>query len=106
MFRVDEKMGATAVDDELLLVFRRLVGGAVGEPPVLFEEDIFQNEASKICGLKNVVTTKTPPKVASGLRHLSTGPQSWRKSERIRIDSYPINPGTTLQPQLIFIDGK
>ena len=52
MFLVDEKMGAAAVDeeDELLLVFCRLVGGAVGEPPVLFEEDIFQNEArAKFC---------------------------------------------------------
>ena len=48
MFLVVEKMGATAEDDELLLVFWRLVGGAVGEPPVLFEEDILQNEASKI----------------------------------------------------------
>jgi hypothetical protein len=47
MFLVVEKMGTTAVDDELLLVFCRLVGGAVGEPPVLFAEDIFQNEASK-----------------------------------------------------------
>jgi hypothetical protein len=41
MFLVDEKMGATAEDDELLLVFWRLVGGAVGEPPVLFAENIF-----------------------------------------------------------------
>ena len=48
MFLVVEKMGATAEDDELLLVFWRLVGGAVGEPPVLFAEDILQNEASKI----------------------------------------------------------
>ena len=47
MFLVVEKMGATAEDDELLLVFWRLVGGAVGEPPVLFA-DILQNEASKI----------------------------------------------------------
>ena len=46
MFLVVEKMGATAEDDELLLVFWRLVGGALGEP-VLFAEDIFQNEASK-----------------------------------------------------------
>ena len=32
MLRVDEKMGAAAVDedDELLLVFWRLAGGAVG----------------------------------------------------------------------------
>ena len=44
MFLVDEKMGAAAEDDELLLVFCRLVGGAVGEPPVLFAEDILQNE--------------------------------------------------------------
>ena len=50
MFLVDEKMGATAEDDELLLVFCRLVGGAVGEPPVLFAEDIFQNESEQnIC---------------------------------------------------------
>ena len=48
MFLVVEKMGATAEDDELLLVFWRLVGGAVGEPPVLLAEDIFQNEASKL----------------------------------------------------------
>ena len=41
MFLVVEKIGATAEDDELLLVFWRLVGGAVGEPPVLLE-DIFQ----------------------------------------------------------------
>jgi hypothetical protein len=47
MLLVVEKMGATAENDELLLVFCRLVGGAVGEPPVLFAEDIFQNEASK-----------------------------------------------------------
>ena len=40
MLLVVEKMGATAEDDELLLVFWRLVGGAVGEPPVLFAEDI------------------------------------------------------------------
>ena len=41
MHRVDEKMGAAAVDeeDELLLVFRRLAGGAVEE--LLLEEDIF-----------------------------------------------------------------
>ena len=48
MFLVVEKMGATVEDDELLLVFWRLVGGAVGEPPVLFEEDILQNEGLKI----------------------------------------------------------
>jgi len=48
MFLVVEKMGATAVDDELLLVFCRLVGGAVGEPaPVLFEEDILQRRRVK-----------------------------------------------------------
>ena len=45
MFLVVEKIGATAEDDELLLVFCRLASGAVGEPPVLFAEDIFQNEA-------------------------------------------------------------
>jgi len=48
MFLVVEKIGATAEDDELLLVFWRLGGGAVGEPPVLFAEAILQNEASKI----------------------------------------------------------
>jgi hypothetical protein len=48
MFLVVEKMGAAVEDDELLLVFWRLAGGAVGEPPVLFAEDILQNEASKI----------------------------------------------------------
>ena len=47
MLLVVEKMGTTAEDDELLLVFWRLVGGAVGEPPVLFA-DILQNEASTI----------------------------------------------------------
>ena len=39
MHRVDEKMGATAEDDELLLVFWRLAGGAV--EALLLEEDIF-----------------------------------------------------------------
>ena len=41
MLRVDEKMGAAAVDeeDELLRVFWRLAGGAVEE--LLLEEDIF-----------------------------------------------------------------
>ena len=43
MHLVDEKMGATAEDDELLLVFCRLGGGALGEPFVLFAEDILQN---------------------------------------------------------------
>ena len=53
MFLVVEKMGATAEDDELLLVFCRLVGGAVGEPPVLFAEDILQNERrAKISSLQ------------------------------------------------------
>ena len=47
MFLVDEKMGATAVDDELLLVFCRLADGAVGEPPVLFAEDILQTRRAK-----------------------------------------------------------
>ena len=47
MFLVVEKMGATAEEDELLLVFWRLAGGAVAELPVLFEEDILQNEVSK-----------------------------------------------------------
>jgi hypothetical protein len=48
MFLVVEKMGATVEDDGLLLVFWRLGGGALGEPPVLFAEAILQNEASKI----------------------------------------------------------
>jgi hypothetical protein len=48
MLLVVEKMGATAEADELLLVFWRLADGASGEPPVLFAEDILQNEASKI----------------------------------------------------------
>ena len=39
MFLVDEKMAATAEDDELLLVFWRLAGGAV--EALLLEEDIF-----------------------------------------------------------------
>jgi hypothetical protein len=45
MFLVEEKMGAAAVDEdeEVLLVFWRLDGGAVGEPPVLFAEDIVTN---------------------------------------------------------------
>ena len=50
MHRVDEKMGATAEDDELLLVFWRLAGGAV--EALLFEEDIFyeklKREVSKL----------------------------------------------------------
>jgi hypothetical protein len=42
MLLVEEKMGATTVDedDELLLVFWRLVGGAVGESLVLLAIDI------------------------------------------------------------------
>ena len=46
MFLVVEKMDAAAVDedDELLLVFWRLGDGAVGEPPVLFAEDILQTK--------------------------------------------------------------
>ena len=59
MFLVEEKMGVAAVDDELLLVFCRLVGGAVGGPPVLFAEDIFQNEASKIFA-------RRPQKIVTG----------------------------------------
>ena len=58
MFLVDEKMGAAAVDeeeDEVALVFWRLGGGEVGEPPVLFAEDILQNERR----------AKNLPKVAS-----------------------------------------
>ena len=45
MFLVVEKIGAAAVDedDELEVVFWRLGGGAVGEPPVLFAEDIVTN---------------------------------------------------------------
>ena len=56
MFLVVEKMGAAAEDDELLLVFWRLAGGAMGEPPVLFEEDIFQKrgEQNFASGLKAV----------------------------------------------------
>ena len=47
MFRVDEKMGATAVDDELLLDFWGLAGGAVAAlvVPVVFSVplvDIFE----------------------------------------------------------------
>ena len=49
MFLVVENMGATVEDDELLLVFCRLASGAVGEPPVLFAEDIFQNEQQNMC---------------------------------------------------------
>jgi hypothetical protein len=45
MLLVVEKMGATAEDDELLLVFWRLAGTS-GESPVLFA-DILQNEATK-----------------------------------------------------------
>jgi hypothetical protein len=45
-------MGATTEDDELLLVFWRLVGGAVGEPPVLFAEAIFYKNRI-VAGLKN-----------------------------------------------------
>jgi hypothetical protein len=62
MFLVVEKMGTTAVDDELLLVFCRLVGGAVGEPPVLFAEDIFQNEASKIFARSGLKKWREAPK--------------------------------------------
>ena len=40
MLLVDEKIGATVEDDELLLVLCRLVGGAVGGPPIHFVEDI------------------------------------------------------------------
>ena len=64
MFLVEEKMGAAAVDDELLLVFCRLVGGAVGEPPVLFEEDIFQNEASKIFARSGLKAVTGSPEMA------------------------------------------
>jgi hypothetical protein len=48
MHLVEEKIGVTVVDeeDELVLDFCRLAGGAVGEPPVLFAEAIFQKEAS------------------------------------------------------------
>jgi hypothetical protein len=46
MHLVEEKIGVTVVDeeDELVLDFCRLAGGAVGEPPVLFAEAIFQKE--------------------------------------------------------------
>ena len=48
MHMVDEKMGAAAEDDELLLVFWRLAGGAV--EALLLEEDIFRKrEVRKIC---------------------------------------------------------
>ena len=62
MFLVVEKMGAAAVDEdvELLLVFWRLGGGALGEPPVLFEEAIFQNEASKIFARSAQKVTGSP----------------------------------------------
>ena len=53
MLRVDEKMDTTAVDDELLLFFWRLAGGAV--EALLLEEDIF----TKTRGEQNL------PKVAS-----------------------------------------
>ena len=74
MLRVEEKMGATAVDedDKLLLVFWRLGAGAVEE--LLLEEDIF----TKTRGEQNL------PKVASkidrmprngfGLKYV---PQNW-----------------------------
>ena len=64
MFLVDEKMGTTAEDDELLLVFWRLADGALGEPPVLFAEDILQKEqAAKYCesGLKAVTGSPEMP---------------------------------------------
>ena len=64
MFLVVEKMGATAEDDELLLVFCRLVGGAVGEPPVLFAEDILQNEASKIFARSGLKASTGSPEMA------------------------------------------
>ena len=63
MFLVVEKIGATAEDDELLLVFRRLVGGAVGEPPVLFAEAILQNEASKIFARSGFTTVTGSPEM-------------------------------------------
>ena len=55
MFLVVEKMGATAEDDELLLVFCRLVGGAVGEPPVLFA-DILQTKTRRAKYLPEVAS--------------------------------------------------
>ena len=61
MFLVVEKMGTTAVDDELLLVFCRLVGGAVGEPPVLFAEDILQNR-----GEQNIIIARSGLKTVTG----------------------------------------
>ena len=56
MQRVDEKMGTAAVaeEDELLLVFCRLAGGAV--EALLLEEDIFtktRGEQFAESGLKN-----------------------------------------------------
>ena len=46
MLLVVEKMEVVVAneDDEVRLVCCRLGGGAVGEPPVLFAEDILQNE--------------------------------------------------------------
>jgi hypothetical protein len=65
MFLVVEKMGATAEDDELLLVFWRLVGGAVGEPPVLFAEDIFK----KICQKWSKIDTEGQEVWGVGVLH-------------------------------------
>ena len=48
MHRVDENMGATAEDGELLLVFWRLAGSAVEE--LLLEEDIFtKTRGDQLC---------------------------------------------------------
>ena len=66
MLLVDENMDATAEDDELLLVFWRLAGGAVEE--LLLEEDIF----TKTRGEQNL------PKVAS-------------KSDRMPRNGFPTN---------------
>jgi len=52
MLLVDEKIGATVEDDELLLVLCRLVGGAVGGPPILFVEDIDKKVTGKRGGLQ------------------------------------------------------
>ena len=74
MLLVVEKMGATAEDDELLLVFWRLVGGAVGEPPVLFAEDILQIErrAKNIC--------RKWPQKGTGSPEMAFGRRNGRKN--------------------------
>ena len=76
MFLVVEKMGATAEDDELLLVFWRLVGGAVGEPPVLFAEDILQNEASR----RAKYFARSGLKAVTGSPEMAFKNELWRKN--------------------------